>query len=121
MATHTHNANGHRRRELRKRVLAEEHTCALCGAALDKTLTMEWGKHGPKCRGGECMGCVPHPRRVEVDEDLPRSRGGSPYDRANTHAMERRCNQFKGAMTLSEARAKYWAQKQHRVVASAIW
>lgn len=106
MATQLHNANGSRRRALVKRVLAEEHTCALCDRPLDKTLTFTPGAHGKKCPGPPCAGCIPDPLRVEVDEDIPRSRGGSPYDRANCHAMCRRCNQWKSTMTLAEAREK---------------
>ena len=105
MAAPKPNANGHRRRELRRRVLAEEHTCALCDEPVDKTLTYLKGEHGPNCPGN-CTGCKPHPRRGEVDEDLPRSRGGSPYDRRNCHLMHRACNQYKSNMTLAEARAK---------------
>lgn len=100
------NGNGHRRRELVKRVLAEETHCALCDDPVDKTLTMTPGKHGPNCTDPTCTGCVPHPMRPEVDEDIPRSRGGSPYNRTNTHLMHRRCNRWKGNMTLTEAKAK---------------
>jgi len=99
------NANGHRRRQLRTRVLAEEDRCALCGRPVDKTLAMHPGMHGPRCQGGDCPGCVPHPARPEVDEDVPISRGGSPYDRANTALMHRACNQWKSNRTLDEARA----------------
>ncbi|MFL0711661.1 MAG: hypothetical protein ACJLS2_02460 [Microcella pacifica] len=122
----TLNSNGHRRRQLVKRVKAEEKVCALCGAELDYSLTMEWGKHSKRCQSADCAGCVPHPRRVEVDEDIPRSRGGSQYDRRNTHAMERACNQYKGSMTLEEARAKLAGRPVTRpprppITASPIW
>lgn len=106
MATPRHNANGHRRRELTKRVKAEETLCALCDKRVDKTLNYLKGQHGPKCSRLDCWGCKPDPMRGEVDEDLPRSRGGSPYDRKNTRLMHRCCNQWKGKMTLAEARAK---------------
>lgn len=120
MATPLHNANGHRRRELVKRVWAEENTCALCAQPVDKTLKMTPGEHGKRCPGGDCTGCVPHPMRGEVDEDIPRSRGGSPYQRTNCHLMHRRCNQTKSNMTLAEARQK--RQKQAvKVQASAGW
>lgn len=126
MPTQPHNGNGHRRRELVKRVKAEETKCALCDETLDKTLTMQWGKHSKRCTQTTCQGCVPHPKRIEVDEDLPRSRGGSPYDRANTHAMHRECNRWKGSMTLTEARNKLAGapvSKTERppVKASPIW
>lgn len=104
--TAAHNANGHRRRQLRARVLSEEGECALCGGRVDKTLTMLWGRHGPRCPGGDCRGCVPHDLRAEVDEDIPRSRGGSPYDRNNCRLLHRVCNRWKGDMTLAEAHAK---------------
>ena len=66
--------------------------------------------------------------RGEVDEDVPRSRGGSPYERGNTHLMHRVHNQFKGVMTLAEARTKWRSQGQSFTVeskpavsASPIW
>ena len=124
MATMSHNANGHRRRELVKRVLAEDTHCALCDKPLDKSLGMMPGQHGPKCSSPTCKGCVPHPLRVEVDEDLPRSRGGSPYYRANTSGMHRRCNAFKSNRTLAEARAMLHGNPDmlHAPVeASPIW
>jgi len=125
MTTIPHNKNGHRRRELVKRVKAEEHNCALCGNPLDKTLTMDWGKHSKRCVKSDCKGCIPHPRRVEVDEDIPRSRGGSPYERKNTAAVHRECNQFKGAMTMAEAKAKLagvvTVQPKTPIKSSPIW
>lgn len=123
MPTPMHNANGHRRRQLVRRVKAEEHTCALCDHPVDKTLTYLPDQHGPRCPGN-CTGCIPHPMRGEVDEDIPRSRGGSPYDRANCHAMHRNCNQYKGDMTLTEARTKWQATQARQsptITASPIW
>lgn len=121
-ATPAANANGHRRREVRKRVLAEEHICALCDRPVDKTLTNVPGQHGPRCKGDDCPGCIPHPLRPEVDEDLPRSRGGSPYDRENTRLMHRACNKAKGTMTLTEARAKLHIEqaRPQRVITNLI-
>lgn len=117
-----HNANGHRRRQIVARVRAEEQICALCGKPVDKSLGMSPGKHSKRCADQMCTGCVPHPRRGEVDEDIPRSRGGSPYDRANTHLLHRECNQWKSAQTLAEAKAR-WAREMTatKVKASAIW
>ena len=80
--------NGHRRRELRARVLRTETNCALCGEIVDKTLVN------------------PDPMAPVVDEDIPRIRGGSPYDRNNCHLMHRSCNRWKATMTLAEAKAK---------------
>ena len=123
MASAPANANGHRRRQIRIRVLAEETHCALCDEPVDKRLTFLLGQHGPKCRGGDCRGCVPHPRRAEVDEDIPRSRGGSPLERSNTRLMHRECNRWKGTMTLTEARAKRageTAAAQGRVITTLV-
>lgn len=122
MVTPKPNANGHRRRELVRRVKAEETHCALCGDWVDKSLTFSPGVHGPKCPQGECTGCVPHPKRGEVDEDIPRSKGGSPYYRPNCHLMCRQCNQFKSDRTLAEARLLWLSIKpQPKVTASPIW
>jgi len=130
MTTPAHNANGARRRSLVKRVKAEEHDCALCEKPVDKTLGFILGEHGKRCPTKDCTGCMPHPMRGEVDEDIPRARGGSPYERSNCHLMHRKCNQFKGKMTLDEARAKLRGQTvstasaeivDRTVIASPIW
>lgn len=82
------NANGHRRRQLVARVKAEETHCALCGKWVDQDLHHL------------------DPQAAVVDEDLPRSRGGSQYDRSNCHLMHRSCNRWKSTRTLAEARAR---------------
>lgn len=105
-------ANGHRRRQLVARVLAEEAVCALCGRPVDKTLTNLPGRHSPRCTTPDCPGCIPHPHRPEVDEDLPVTRGGSPYDRANCHLMHRECNRWKSNRTLAEAKAALGQQRR---------
>lgn len=71
-------ANGHRRRQVRARVLAEETDCHLCGQPVDKTLP-RWLPGSP-----------------EVDEIIPVSLGGSPTDRANCRLSHRLCNVRKG-------------------------
>ncbi|MGC3954621.1 MAG: HNH endonuclease signature motif containing protein [Propionicimonas sp.] len=78
-------------------MLAEESACHLCGEPVDKTLTMDWRKHGRRCKGDGCPGCVPHPMRAEVDHITPIAKGGDPYDRANAALSHRRCNRAKGA------------------------
>ena len=104
MKANAANANGHRRRQLVARVKAEETHCALCGGTLDFSLHYL------------------DPMAAVVDEDIPRSRGGSQYDRANCHLMHRRCNSWKATMTLAEARAKRAGTKPlAAVVASPIW
>lgn len=69
------NRNGHKRRELRARILREEDLCALCGHPVDKALHYL------------------DPGAPEVDEILPFSYGGSPVERANTRLTHRWCNQ----------------------------
>lgn len=102
------NANGHRRREVVKRVKAEESHCALCDQPIDPSL--KW----------------PHLDSGVVDEDIPRSRGGSQYQRSNCRHMHNRCNRWKSTLTLGEARAKLEGQataapKVAAIEPSPIW
>lgn len=99
------NANGHRRRHMIKRVRAEEHHCYLCDAPVNKTLNMLPGQHGPRCTSTDCDGCIPDPMRGEVDEIIPRARGGSPITRSNLRLAHRVCNQIKSDRSVDEARA----------------
>ena len=78
MTTNPRSANGHRRRQLRKRVLAAYDFCALCGQVIDKTLH----HHDPGA--------------PEVDEIIPVSLGGDPLSWSNTQLVHRLCNQRKG-------------------------
>ena len=66
------------RNALRKRVLATYDTCAICGREVDKSLPPN------------------DPLAPEVDEIVPVSRGGSPYDWDNLQLVHRICNQKKG-------------------------
>lgn len=100
------NANGHRRRVVVKRVRAEETHCALCELMVDQTLHHL------------------DPKAGVVDEDIPRSRGGSQYERSNCHLMHRDCNRWKSTMTLDEARAKLQGKVMATpkiIEASPIW
>jgi 5-methylcytosine-specific restriction endonuclease McrA len=67
-------ANGHRRRQLRQRVLEEEDHCHICGRVVDKSLRYL------------------DPWSAVVDELIPISKGGNPYDRANVRLAHRMCN-----------------------------
>ena len=89
-------ANGTRRRQVRTQVLDEEHDCWICGGPVDKSLTVAWGEHGPRCKGDGCPGCVPHDMRAEVDEVVPVSKGGDPLDRSNCRLSHRKCNRDRG-------------------------
>lgn len=64
-------ANGHRRDQVRRRVLAEEDTCWLCNEPVDKSLP-------PYLHGSP-----------EVDEIIPVSLGGDPFARANCRLAHR--------------------------------
>ena len=79
-------SNGSRRDEVRRRVLAAYDVCAICGRPVDKSLR------------------TPDPWSAEVDEILPVSRGGSPYEFANCQLTHRRCNQLKRDRSLEWAR-----------------
>lgn len=119
------NKNGHKRRELRKRVLAEETHCALCDQPVDKKLKTTPGGHYKKCHTPICTGCLPHPMRAEVDEIVPRAKGGSPLSRENCQLTHRKCNQLRGIKSVEEARAIIAGIKPERTVppvqASPIW
>ena len=58
-------ANGHRRRRLRARVLAEEDCCAIRGLFVDQSLHHL------------------DPWSAVIDEIIPVSKGGNPYLRSN--------------------------------------
>ena len=81
-------ANGHRRRQLRARVLAAYDTCAICGQPVDKALRS------------------PHPMSAEVDEIIPVSRGGDPLAWDNVRLTHRRCNRLKSNKSDEYARAR---------------
>ena len=71
------NANGHRRRTLRKRVAARREPCAICGQPIDYNLP------------------AGHPMAYELDEIVSRWKGGSPIDAKNVQPVHRCCNQQK--------------------------
>lgn len=73
------NANGHRRRQLRARVLREETHCGICGEHVDKTLP------------------TPDPFSAEIDEITPIKHGGDPLDRNNCQLAHRICNRCKSS------------------------
>src|SRR5690625_6329913 len=78
MAYNPRYSNGHRARQLRARVLAEETHCALCGEPVDTTLPAR------------------HPAAPEVDHMVPVARGGALYARDNAALIHRACNAWKG-------------------------
>ena len=72
-------SNGSRRTRLRNRVKSMGLPCHICGQAIDYDLP-----------AGD-------PMAYELDEIVPVSRGGDPYDHANVAPAHRICNQRKGA------------------------
>lgn len=86
MAVNPRRTNGTLRNKLRARVLKEETHCHLCLELVDKTLS-----HG-------------QPGSPEIDEIIPVSKGGSPYDRANCRLSHRLCNQRRGNNPLDHGR-----------------
>ncbi len=85
--TNPRRTNGWRRDQIRRRALAAYDTCAICGQPVDKTLK------------------TPHPMSAEVDEIVPVSRGGNPYDWHNVRLTHRRCNRLKSNKSDDYARA----------------
>lgn len=81
-------ANGYRRDQVRRRVLAEEHDCWICEQPVDKTLK------------------TPHPDSPEVDEVVPVKDGGSPFDRSNCRLSHRRCNVGRNRRTTTRTTTK---------------
>ena len=77
MGTNPRRTNGHRRDQVRRKVLREETQCHLCGIPVDKTLP-----HGL-------------PASPEVDELVPVALGGDPYDRRNCRLAHRYCNRYR--------------------------
>ena len=97
--TNPRSANGHRRRQLRARVLAAYDTCAICGKPVDKSLR------------------TPHPLSAEVDEIIPVSRGGDPLAWDNVRLTHRRCNRLKSNKSDAYARARLEHTTQPRATA----
>lgn len=81
-------ANGAKRTALRNRVKAMGLPCHLCGREIDYSLTT-WidPKDGRVKR---------HPWSFELDEIVPVSKGGSPFDFDNVAPAHRICNQRRG-------------------------
>ena len=100
MSTGKQRAKYRERERMRRRLRAIGAPCPICLEPIDYDL--EWWvdpKDGRRKR---------HPLSFEWDHDRPHSQGGSDGFE-NAQALHRRCNQFKGAMTTEQARAKWTA------------
>lgn len=73
------NRNGHRRRAIVARVLSRDGVCWMCELPLDRSL--------PNL----------HPEQPVVDELVPVSQGGSPYQGGNCVGAHRCCNNWRKA------------------------
>ena len=85
-------SDGNARRKLRNRLKAEGRGCWICRAFgrpdhIDYDLPAR------------------HPRSFEVDELLPVSKGGSPFDYYNVDATHRSCNEWRGNKSVDEVLA----------------
>ena len=94
-------ANGAKRDRVRAKVLREEHHCHLCGLPVDKALP-----HG-------------QPASPEVDELIPVTYGGSPYDRANCRLAHRWCNRYRWHGPVEPARQHLHANPPPFAIAAA--
>ena len=94
-AANVRQSNGHRRRRLRKRVLAHYSTCHLCDEPVNKALHHL------------------HPLAPEVDEITPVSHGGDPLAWGNVQLAHRICNQRRGDKRITnQLRAELRRQRQ---------
>lgn len=78
--------NSSRRNKLRDRVAARGEPCHICHQPIDYSLP------------------AGHPMSYELDEIVPVSRGGDPYDIANVGPAHRICNQRKGNRLPTDAK-----------------
>lgn len=78
--------NGNARRKVKRWLRSQGLPCHICGRPIDYSLP-----------AGD-------PWSFEVDEIVPVSLGGSPYDRANVAAAHRVCNQKRGNKTMEQLR-----------------
>lgn len=87
-------ANGARRTALRNRVKAMGLPCHLCGRPIDYSLTTYVDPKDGRVKR--------HPLSFELDELVPVSKGGSPFDMDNVAPAHRICNQRRGNKSLTK-------------------
>lgn len=110
MATNPRTRNGTARRAAREWLRAQGRGCWICRVfgrpdAIDYSLP-----------AGD-------PMSFEVDELVPVSLGGSPYDHANLDATHRRCNEWRGNRSVAAvlAIARHERGPKARVIRSRDW
>lgn len=89
--------NGAKRTALRNRVRAMGLPCHICGQPIDYSLTTYVDPTDGRVKR--------HPMSYELDELLPVSRGGSPFDVENVAPAHRICNQRRGNKRLQPQRS----------------
>ena len=72
----------------RKKILATQDICGICGKPVDKTLRS------------------PHPMSATVDHIIPVSKGGHPSDLSNLQLAHRSCNREKSNKLVKEVYAQ---------------
>ena len=95
MASNPRHANGAARRAIRHRWISIGAPCALCGRPIDYSLGMVTDPRTGKRR--------PHPMSLAIDEIVPVSQGGSPFELANTRPTHWICNARRGDGTRKSA------------------
>lgn len=103
MTTSGRYSNGNARRKLRAWLRSQGLPCHLCGRPIDYSLPPG------------------HPMSFEVDEIVPVSKGGSPYDRGNVAAAHRICNERRGNKSVEEARDRRVPEPEQRRCTSRAW
>ena len=92
-----------------RRVMDEESVCWLCGRPVDMRLR---GAQAVNPRTGRL---ALHPDAPVVDEVVPVSRGGSPYERSNCRLAHNECNRYRGArMDVDAVRAELMERRSAR-------
>jgi 5-methylcytosine-specific restriction endonuclease McrA len=87
-------ANGVKRTALRNRVKAMGLPCHICGRPIDYSLTTYVDPKDGRTKR--------HPLSYELDELVPVSKGGSPFDIDNVAPAHRICNQRRGNKTMPQ-------------------
>lgn len=84
-------AQGHTRDKVRALVIRQETHYWLCLQPVDETIRFTPGEHNNSCEKPRCTGCKLDPASPEVDEVIPVSKGGDPFDRKNCRLAHRLC------------------------------